>query len=177
MPHFPLKPFSPPPSPFSIIVDCDLKENQLRVHFALTGDINSLNLPKPSKSPQRIDGLYHHTCLEIFLKRGTQYLECNFSFSGDWCLFLFDGYRKKSLLEAELDSKIFNIDHISRSDKEASLKVSLLLNNLNFLKGQENQIGLSAILEHPKEILSYWALSHVAEKPDFHRSESFIVKL
>lgn len=172
-----LKPFAPPPSPFTISVDYSLQGTKLKVKFSLKGDIASLNLPTPSKDPQRIEGLYHHTCLEVFLKKGERYLESNFSFSGDWCLFLFDGYRIKSNFPVQLDTRLFNIDHMSRSKEEASLGISLNLEEMGFLNGTPIQIGISAVLEHPKNILSYWALKHTEQKPDFHRAESFIGKL
>lgn len=177
MPQYTLKPFSPPPSPFSVEVNYSQQKSQLKVKFSLKGDISSLNLPPPSKNPDRIDGLYHHTCLEIFLKSGESYLECNFAFSGDWCLFLFEGYRKASSPAGELNKKLFNIDHISRSKEEASLGVSLHLDQMDFWKDSPSHLGLSTVLEHPKRLLSYWALTHVSDKPDFHRSESFIGKL
>ncbi len=177
MNRHPLKPFSPVPSPFSIHVDACRLGDQLKIHFALTGDIRSLNLPSPAESPKRVDGLYNHTCLEIFLKHGNQYLEWNFSFSGDWCIFLFEGYRKKSNLKVNLDSSLFSIQHISHSSSEANLKANLNLDKLTFMERTENKIGFSAILEHPQNNISYWALTHVAQRPDFHQEKSFIVTL
>lgn len=177
MSQYVLKPFQPSPSPFTIYVDSILIENQLEVNFSLTGDITSLNLPKPSEHPRRMEGLYHHTCLEVFLKRGDRYLEWNFSFSGDWCVFLFDSYRKQSSLDLPLDQSLFSIRHISHSNSEANLRVRLPLHKLSFLGNGSSQIAFSAVLEHPQQQFSYWALTHVATKPDFHQEKSFIVTL
>jgi hypothetical protein len=177
MSQYSLKPFTPPPTPFSIGADYQVTESQLEILFTLKGDIATLNLPKPVEFPKRVEGLYHHTCVEIFLKRGKQYLEWNFSFSGDWCIFLFEGYRKKSESKFPLDSTLFNLSHISQSSSEASIKALIPLNRLEFLEKVESQIGFSAVLEHPKSVLSYWALTHVGEKPDFHQEKSFIVKI
>lgn len=177
MSQHPLKPFSSPPTPFSVEVDYQLAQSQLEILFTLKGDIATLNLPKPAEFPKRVEGLYHHTCIEIFLKRGKQYLEWNFSFSGDWCIYLFDGYRQKTKSKVPLDSTLFTLSHISQSGSESSIKALIPLNRLDFLEKTESEIGFSAILEHPKSVLSYWALTHVAEKPDFHQEKSFIVKI
>lgn len=177
MVHYSLKPFETPPEPFSLIVDSLTEKSELYLNFVLTGDIEPLNLPRPSELPRRIEGLYHHTCFEVFIKRGKRYLEWNFSLAGDWCLFLFDDYRKKSDLNIPLDSSFFNITQISQSPKMANLKVSIPLDKLEFLGIGPFQIGLSAVIEHPKGILSYWSLEHRDKHPNFHHPDSFIGKL
>lgn len=177
MEHRSLKPFASPPTPFSVSVDWEKQENQLIANFSLSGDIKSLNLATPKENPKRIDGLYRTTCLEIFLKCRKRYLEWNFAFSGDWCVFLFDDYRKKSLLDISLDSHLFSITHISHSPTEATLKVSIPLELLTFLGSSPFQLGLSAVIEHPGGILSYWALEHKDTRPNFHLAESFTIQL
>lgn len=172
-----LKPFSAPPEPFMIYVESSHVDDQLEINFTLMGDMTSLHLPSPAENSNRVVGLYHHTCLEIFLKRGSRYLEWNFSFSGDWCIFLFDSYRKKSTEQENLDSSLFSIKHISHSNSEARFGVGINLDRLNFLGRGESHLGFSAVLEHPKSQLSYWALKHVANQPDFHQEKSFIVTL
>ena len=39
------------------------------------------------------------------------------------------------------------------------------------------RLGLTAVIEDRAQGLSYWALQHVAEKPDFHHADSFVVAL
>jgi hypothetical protein len=176
-PSHALIPFSAPPSPFSLSVDCSLESSELTLQFVLTGDITSLNLPSPSEHPVRIEGLYHHTCMEVFLKRGKKYLEWNFSFSGDWSVFLFDDYRSKSQTQLPLGSELFIVNHISHSSRGATLKVSIPMKKLAFLGTEPTELGVSAILEHPKGIFSYWALDHAESRPDFHHPKSFKLKL
>ncbi|NBX69055.1 MAG: hypothetical protein EBR01_08865 [Proteobacteria bacterium] len=177
MNRYVLKPFESPPSPFAVHVDFSLIENELVVHFSITGNITSLNLPSPKENPTRVEGLYQHTCLEVFLKRGSRYLEWNFGFTGDWCIFLFDDYRTKSSLNIDLNSSLFSVTHISHCDTEANFGVRILLSKLGFLGSGDTQIGLSTILEHPENKISYWALTHAAHKPDFHQENSFILTL
>ena len=39
------------------------------------------------------------------------------------------------------------------------------------------RLGLAAVIEDKAQVLSYWALKHPAEKPDFHHAGSFVVEL
>ena len=39
------------------------------------------------------------------------------------------------------------------------------------------RLGLAAIIEDKARVLSYWALKHPAEKPDFHHADGFVVEL
>ena len=39
------------------------------------------------------------------------------------------------------------------------------------------RLGLSAVIEDKAQVLSYWALKHPAEKPDFHHAAGFVVAL
>ena len=39
------------------------------------------------------------------------------------------------------------------------------------------RLGLAAVIEDKARVLSYWALKHPAEKPDFHHAGSFVVEL
>ena len=38
-------------------------------------------------------------------------------------------------------------------------------------------LGICAVVEDKAQVLSYWALKHPAEKPDFHHAGSFVVEL
>jgi hypothetical protein len=42
---------------------------------------------------------------------------------------------------------------------------------------QSISAGLSCVLEHVDGQKSYWALLHPGPQPDFHRSDSFLLKL
>ena len=48
---------------------------------------------------------------------------------------------------------------------------------LRLRAGSALRLGLTAVVEDRTQGLSYWALKHAAEKPDFHRAESFQVAL
>jgi hypothetical protein len=40
-----------------------------------------------------------------------------------------------------------------------------------------HRIGVTAVIESPAGDLSYWALKHPAEKPDFHDPNGFSITL
>src|SRR5215218_1207359 len=54
----------------------------------------TLRMPAPV-APARADGLWERTCFELFLRQPDveNYYEFNFSPSGEWAAFGFDGYR------------------------------------------------------------------------------------
>jgi hypothetical protein len=39
------------------------------------------------------------------------------------------------------------------------------------------RLGLAAVVEDKARALSYWALKHPAEKPDFHHADGFVIDL
>jgi hypothetical protein len=39
------------------------------------------------------------------------------------------------------------------------------------------RLGLAAVIEDKAQVLSYWALKHPAEKPDFHHADGFVIEL
>jgi hypothetical protein len=38
-------------------------------------------------------------------------------------------------------------------------------------------LGLAAVIEDRARVLTYWALKHPAEKPDFHHADGFVIPL
>jgi len=43
--------------------------------------------------------------------------------------------------------------------------------------GEKIELGAAVVLEAADGNLSYWALRHAAARPDFHRRESFVLRL
>ncbi|MEB3264615.1 MAG: hypothetical protein VKJ66_09615 [Synechococcus sp.] len=39
------------------------------------------------------------------------------------------------------------------------------------------RIGVTAVLEDRRGGISYWALAHTGPEPDFHRRDSFLLRL
>src|SRR5689334_19764766 len=66
----------------------------LALRYVFTGSTGDLRFPPP-KTPSRSDDLWRTTCFETFVRppTGQVYYEFNFSPSGDWATYRFDGYR------------------------------------------------------------------------------------
>ena len=118
----------------------------------------------------RRDGLWEHTCCEMFVRaRGGAYYEFNFAPSGDWALYRFASYREA----ATKPEYVFSGAGSHRRGDAWSLRAHLDLSVLPDLADGAWEIGLSAVAEMKDGSKSYWALTHPAEKPDFHHPESF----
>lgn len=144
----------------------------LTLAFALEGDISGLHIPEP-RSSRRADGLWRHTCFEVFVmaEDGTGYREFNFSPSGEWAVYAFHGYRDGGVLEIELTPGIV----VRRSGRRLELAAEICRDFLP--PGRPLRLGLSAVVEHADGGLSYWALRHPPGKPDFHHTEAFASRL
>ena len=67
---------------------------ELEIRFRMDGDISRVRLP-PAELARRRDGLWQHTCFEVFLRPdgSDSYHEFNFAPSGDWAAYRFAGRR------------------------------------------------------------------------------------
>src|SRR5262249_49920069 len=141
------------------------------------GDLRLLRLPAPSASAHA-DGLWQHTCFEAFVKPvGAQaYLELNFSPSTEWATYAFDDYRngmqpraprRPPEIVARQAGDAFELQ--VRVDFEGLFTESAHVGDL--------RLALAAVLEDRQGRLSYWALEHPSERPDFHHPDSFVLSL
>ena len=142
--------------------------NRLEIHFTLHADLAALALPQP-RPPVRADGLWKHTCFEVFVCRagGSEYREYNFAPSGDWAAYQFSSYRSgmTAAPEAPVQAQWSFAAH--------SLDLIVVVECPN----DALRLGCSAVIESKAGVLSYWALKHASEKPDFHAADGFIAEL
>lgn len=143
--------------------------NLLILHYGLAGPLDQLRIPQAGPVEYR-DGLWQHCCFEAFVQKPGDdgYTEFNFSPCGAWALYRFCGYRQPLPLSAVEAPSI----HASRSGNELRLDVCVELPDESRIR-----LGLSAVLEDQAGQLSYWALAHPVDKPDFHHPDSFILEL
>jgi len=125
----------------------------------------------------RADGLWNHTCFEAFIGGPgiPGYYEFNFSPSGQWAVYRFDSYRKGMSPAA-----VSTPPHLTirRSDVGLELKATIRLHDLKVLQSVRTlKLALSAVLEDDGGNLSYWALKHAPDKPDFHYPDGFVLEL
>ncbi|HEY8521714.1 MAG TPA: DOMON-like domain-containing protein [Gammaproteobacteria bacterium] len=137
--------------------------------YRMIGDAARIVAASPAARPQRRDGLWRHTCCELFLRdaAGTGYRELNFAPSGDWAAYRFSGYRAGA---APLDALAPRIE-VRRSP--AALALTATLPDLPYDELRATpRVGLACVIETATE-LSYWALAHAPGRPDFHHALAF----
>ena len=152
------------------------KDGLLLLGYRLSGEIPALRLPEP-RPPVRTDGLWRHTCFEAFIGHAgaTEYWEYNFSPSGAWAAYHFTAYREGMAPLMKGAPPMLRLrtteDHV---DLDVTVDLSWLIRSAS---GVGLKLGLSAVIEDRAQVLSYWALKHPAEKPDFHHADGFVIDL
>lgn len=138
----------------------------LRLIYLLEADLDRLKIPPPG-APVRSDRLWEHTCFEAFVAcgGGEGYREFNFSPSGAWAIYAFDGYRRNMKPADAAEPAIRVRRSADRLELDASIRAECV-------PAEALRLGLAAVIEDEDGVRSYWALSHPAGRPDFHRPES-----
>ncbi|MGQ0653992.1 MAG: DOMON-like domain-containing protein [Betaproteobacteria bacterium] len=136
----------------------------LSARYRIEGDLARVRVPPPAAA-RRVDGLWRHTCCELFVswKGSAAYQEFNFSPSGEWAAYAFDSYRKPGG-NLDLEPRM----EVRRTDV-FELDAEILATGTD--------IGVCAVIEDTDGALSYWALRHPAGKPDFHHRDAFALEL
>lgn len=172
--HFILKSFTGEKS-FKVETDLVFMLDFISVKFTVKGDVSRLRIPAKSSKPGRRDELWKHTCFELFVLPNGQrkYIEINASPSGDWALYGFDDYRVGSrTLTAANEPEILTMHQrdalIIQIDLQDIWPAGMKLAD-NFL------CGISCVLEDVEGGLSYWAVHHKSQKPDFHLPDNFVL--
>ena len=173
MPIFSLVPHPafPPSSVRSVEVELTATDwDDVLLDFRMAG--GGVVIPE-WRTPARADGLWKSTCFEVFLGvPGLEsYYEFNFSPSGRWAAYAFDGYRKE-MRDLELAVE----PHIE-FDPERPLDLSVDL-DLSNTPNVAMLAGISAVIEEQGGTMSYWALAHPpGDKPDFHHPDCFVIEI
>lgn len=149
-----------------------LPRGALHLRYVLEAGPGRLRLP-PAAGRERADGLWRHTCCELFvIGVGIPgYREFNFSPSGQWQAYVFRGYREGGLLDSVISPKI----NLERATGRLILDVSLPVANLPVTP--RLRLGACAVTEAMDGCLSYWALRHPPGRPDFHHPDTFALEI
>ena len=169
-----LSAFDPASAPDDLVVRAAIRRSGsgvalvYRVHGA-----GRLDIPPPRPAPGRADRLWEHTCLEAFLAPtgGTAYWELNVSPAGDWNLYRFARYREAMETETRVAATA-----CATACAGDDLQVEFSLSGVPEL-ARDLDVGLTAVLKARDGTLSYWALRHADARPDFHRRETFALRL
>jgi len=149
---------------------------ELQLTFRLDGDRPHIRIPALA-APRIGTELWRHTCFEAFIALQGQpaYYEFNFAPSGEWCAYALSGYRNGAPAADEMMRP-----HIAVSSTSSRLELDAVvpLDSLSAVHPRAVlRIGLSAVIEASDGTLSYWALRHPTDKPDFHNADSFALLL
>lgn len=152
----------------------------LAASYRLEGELECLRVPDAREAPRFADELWRHTCFEMFIarKETPDYLELNFSPSGEWAAYAFARYRERVPLDAEVDLAALHPRVVAhRSTGKLVVDVVVPLERLPPRYADEPLLlGLSTVIEAHDGSLSYWALRHPSAKPDFHHPNAFALE-
>lgn len=138
----------------------------LWLRFVVWGEVDRIAWPAEA-APDRADELWRHTCFEAFVASDEGYVEYNLSPSGRWASYQFDSPRT-GMRTARETATVEGLD--GASDMVA------LEARIDLPYGAD-RLGLSAVIEGVDGAISYWALVHPSDKPDFHHPDSFVLDL
>lgn len=154
-----------------ITVDVVREGAWLSLEYITSGRGDSAIFMPREKPSGRADRLWEHTCYELFVRPVGEegYLEFNFSPSGEWAAYRFDGYRTGMANAEEVTVGEFRQ---SFCGDRHELEVDLDLGGAAYATAPL-QIGISAVIEILGGRKSFFALVHAPGKPDFHHPDTF----
>jgi hypothetical protein len=139
----------------------------LGLRYRIEADLERLRIPPPS-TPAPGERLWEHLCCEVFVASApvSAYREFNFSPSGEWAAYAFQGYREGAPL-AVPDPGIA----VRRDGQALELSASVEV------EAAKLRVALCVVVEELDGALSYWALRHPAPRPDFHHPDGFVLEI
>ena len=156
-----------PRAGLAVTVDQACRADRLWLRFIVEGDSDAIEWPR--KAPAvRTDGLWQHTCFEVFVRTGDGYVEYNLSPSDAWATYAFSAYRE-GMSPAD---QVIDVHGLDGGERCVALEAVIDLPS-----DATGPIAVSAVIEATDGSLSYWALAHPSDKPDFHHPDSFVLEL
>ena len=176
--NLPLRAHSPATPLTGIVVSGSLAAaGLLKLEYQLHGHLQQLLLPTGTGATTQVaarrDQLWRHTCLELFARAADApgYLEYNFAPNGDWAAYEFDDYRagQRSVEASHCEVKLRQ-----QSEHELRVQITVLVPAMAASPRVSTwRLGLAAVIEGHDGQLSYWALRHPRDQPDFHDPAGF----
>jgi hypothetical protein len=149
-----------------VIADVDVEAGVIVVRYAIVGDHVRIPAAGTTLDPER---LWAHTCCELFVAPalGESYVEWNFSPSGQIARFEFSGYRTR--IPAGPPVMASSVVTVEGGALRLDARVPL--------PSDAARMSITAVVEDTSGSLSYWAVRHPCERPDFHHPEGFALEL
>ncbi len=148
----------------------------LQLRFRIEGDVGRLRLPPPAAARRR-DGLWQHSCFEVFLRpdASDSYHEFNFAPSGDWAAYRYGARRaERSLPELPTAPAA----QCSRLAQSCEVTADIRIGEIPELAcARAIHAALAAVVETTAGKRSYWALAHGGGDPDFHDPATFLMRV
>lgn len=140
--------------------------------YLLRGRMERLRIADVAAAPARADGLWRHTCFEFFARvpDGANYVEYNFSPSGHWAAYEFDGYRR-GMRELVVPAPVVTCTR-QQDTFELTAVFTIPDGSPDLL-----QIAVAAVLEDREGGICYLALEHPDGRPDFHHAAGFAAQI
>jgi hypothetical protein len=146
--------------------------------FRILGDIERLRVPVAALDPDR---LWEHTCCEVFVAPSASdrhvehvehahYVEWNFSVTGQFARFEFSSYRRRTTTVVRVPARL----SVVAQDRELQIEARAPLRPG---VGDSARIALATVIEDDAGTLSYWAMRHPSDRPDFHHADGFALAL
>ena len=178
---FVLQPFGSTPTTQGLQVEGRLERmgDELRVWYQLSGDLESVVMPSlVTGTPTRRDGLWEHTCFELFLaaEGAEAYWEMNLAPNGDWNLYRLAGYRLGLQPVQDRDALPFGV-RVGPMALELTVTLRLPQELIELSHKHPLRLGVTAVIERRSGELSYWALAHGQAEADFHQRNDFLLRL
>jgi hypothetical protein len=169
---FELLPFGEAVAPVVLTVEIDRVGSRLNLCYRLTGDLSAVLIPE-GKVGLRCDRLWEHTCFEFFfgIPGEKRYWEVNLSPSGDWNCYGLTDYREGLMAEEKVRGVPFSV---LRAEQTLQLEVAF---DLKALVPGAVELSVTAVVERFDGVVGYWAIAHAGAEADFHRRDSFVVKV
>lgn len=169
-------PACPPAVPIALKVGLQRSGALLTLVWRLSADPALIVWPAPRPAGPA-DGLWQHTCFEAFVRRddgSPAYTEFNFSPSGQWACYRFAAERQRA---ESAETPVAPLMGFQPLLDGAQLTAQIELPDAGLAEddGIGWRIGLSAVVETTGRQLSYWALHHPAERPDFHHPAGHVL--
>lgn len=171
-------PKTPVPPGWRVDVATRWSARGLVAEYTLAVPAGRLALPPRSASPAARDFLWKRTCGELFVGvRGEPgYIEFNFSPSGDWASYQFDGYRENSRDRPwrgpQPEVRIVPGEGATRLVATVPHEAFHCLLRDEVMPPLEAAFTL--VLEDWLGALSFWSLAHPRAEPEFHDRAGFV---
>lgn len=147
-------------------------DGALELVFRLAADLSALRIPPQAPACGAADGLWRHTCFELFVAADASagYHEFNLSPSGRWAAYAFDDYRVRAARVVPAAPTLQLTRGIDRLELVARIPPQALPHTA---PGTALRLAPTTVVEDGDGRLSYWALRHAPGRPDFHHRDGF----